>query len=158
MFLVKWGLIGLLVLPAAEVATFIAVAAAIGWARSTALLLATSVLGIVLLRRSGRGNLGRLREALARDGVRSLHLESPGAAPVLGAILLAVPGFITDLMGAALFVAPVRQWCIRKLASARGKRTRGPRAGRDRQVIDLEPGEWRRLPDRSRRRRKSGAS
>ena len=157
MFLVKWGLIGLLVLPAAEVATFIAVAAAIGWMRSTALLLAASALGIVLLRRSGRGNLGRLRAALARDGMGSLHLESPGAAPVLGAILLAVPGFITDLMGAALFVPPVRQWCIRKLASAWSRRTRGPRAGRDRHVIDLEPGEWRRLPDRAERRRKSGA-
>ena len=60
MSLVKWGFIGLLVLPAAELATFLLVAALIGWLAAAMLFVATSVAGVMLLRHSGRDNLDRL--------------------------------------------------------------------------------------------------
>src|SRR5215831_19357786 len=112
MSLVKWTLIGLLVLPAAE--------------------------------------LFRLRAAFARDGIRALHLETPGMATMLGGILLIFPGFITDLLGAALLLPPVRRWAAAKFPTfARSSR----RTPRDDGVIELEPGEWHQIPDRGRRRR-----
>jgi UPF0716 protein FxsA len=152
MSLVKWTIIGLLVLPAAELLAFLLVAALIGWLWTAALFVATSVVGVLLLRQSGRADLDRLRNAFARDGIRAIRLETPGVGPVLGGILLLFPGFITDVLGAALYVPALRRWAAAKLATH--SRRAAPR-GRDDRVIDLEPGEWRRIPEQRRRRRKS---
>lgn len=150
MSLVKWTFIGLAALPAAELLAFILVAALIGWLWTAALFVATSVVGVVLLRKSGRADLDRVRNAFARDGIRAIHLETPGVAPVIGGILLVFPGFITDILGAALYVPPLRRWAAGKLA----ERARRTRRRADERVIDLEPSEWRHLPDQRRRRRK----
>jgi UPF0716 protein FxsA len=151
MSLVKWTLIGLLVLPAAELFAFFLVAALIGWLWAAGLFIATSILGALLLRRFGRADLDRLRTAFARDGIRALHLETPGMATMLGGILLIFPGFITDLLGAALLLPTVRRWAAAKLATfARSSR----RTPRDDRVIELEPSEWHQIPDRRRRRRR----
>jgi UPF0716 protein FxsA len=153
MSLVKWIFIGLVVLPAAELIALILVAALIGWLATIALFLATSVVGLLLLRRSGRADLARLRQAFAHGGARAIRLETPGVASVLGGILLLFPGFITDALGAALFVPALQRWAAGKLAATAASR---PRRGRDDRVIDLEPGEWHRIPNRRRsRRRKS---
>jgi UPF0716 protein FxsA len=153
MSLVKWAFIGLLVLPAAEVIIFIVVAALIGWLPAAALFVGTSVAGVMLLKRSGRGDLDRFRAAFARDGVRAVHLESPGLAAIVGGILLVLPGFLTDVLGVALFVPALRRWASARLASAARQRRRD---SRDDHIIDLEPGEWRQIPDQTRgRRRKS---
>jgi UPF0716 protein FxsA len=150
MSLVKWTFIGLAALPAAELLAFILVAALIGWLWTAALFVATSVVGVLLLRKSGRANLDRVRNAFARDGIRAIRLETPGVAPVIGGILLVFPGFITDMLGAALYLPPLRRWAAGKL----GASTRRAGRRRDEHVIDLEPGEWHHLPDRRRRRRK----
>jgi UPF0716 protein FxsA len=156
MSLVKWGFIGLLVLPAAELAVFILVAALIGWLAAAMLFVATSVVGVLLLRHSGRGNLERLRTAFAQEGLRAVHLETPGAAAMLGGILLVFPGFVTDVLGAALFLPTARRWLggvLARNASARRRRSQ------DHRIIDLEPSEWRQIPDQRRnRRRKSQAA
>ena len=151
MSLVKWTLIGLLVLPAAELLAFLLMAALIGWWWAAGLFIATSIVGVLLLRRFGRVDLDRLRTAFARDGIRALHLETPGMATMLGGILLIFPGFITDLLGAALLLPVVRRWAATKFATlARSSRL----TPRDDRVIELEPGEWHQIPDRGRRRRR----
>jgi UPF0716 protein FxsA len=151
MSLVKWTIIGLLVLPAAELLAFLLMAALIGWWWAAGLFIATSIVGVLLLRRFGRADLDRLRTAFARDGIRALHLETPGMATMLAGILLIFPGFITDLLGAALLLPAVRRWAAAKLATfARSSR----RTPRDDRVIELEPGEWHQIPDRGRRRRR----
>jgi len=153
MSLVKWTFIGLIALPAAELLAFVMVASLIGWWRAAALFIATSVVGVWLLRKSGRADLARFRAAFAQRGVRAVHLETPGVATMLGGILLTFPGFITDALGAALFVPVIRRWAAGKLTLlARGRR----QGRRDDRVIDLEPDQWHQIPDRRRgRRRKS---
>ena len=84
MSLVKWGFIGLLVLPAAELATFVLVAALIGWLAAAMLFVATSVVGVMLLRHSGRDNFDRLRAAFAQEGFRQSIWKPRG--PPLGGI------------------------------------------------------------------------
>jgi UPF0716 protein FxsA len=154
--LVKWTFIGLIALPAAELLAFVMVASLIGWLRAIALFIGTSVLGVLLLRKSGRADLARFRSAFAQQGVRAVHLETPGVAAMLGGILLTFPGFITDFLGAALFVPAIRRWTAAKLATL----AHGRRPGRhDERIIDLEPDQWRQIPDqRRRRRRKSKGS
>ena len=150
MSLVKWTFIGLLLLPAAELLAFVLVASLIGWFWAAALFIATSVVGLLLLRRSGRADLNRMRAAFARDGFGAIRLETPGLGPVLGGILLVFPGFITDVLGAVLFVPAFRRWAAKRVAGAR----RGRRGRRDDRVLDLEPDEWRHIPDQRRGRRK----
>ena len=157
MSLVKWTFIGLIALPAAELLAFVMVASLIGWLRTAALFIATSVVGVLLLRKSGRADLARFRAAFAQQGLRAVHLETPGFATMLGGILLTFPGFITDAVGAALFVPLVRRWAAGQLATlARG---RGRPGRNDDRVIDLEPDQWHQISDQRRgRRRKSKGS
>jgi UPF0716 protein FxsA len=156
MSLVKWGFVGLLVLPVAEAATFIMVALLIGWLAAMAACLATSAIGLIVLRRAGRAGLDRFLAAFARDGIGAIHLESPGLATLTGGILLVLPGFITDLLGALLFLPAFRRWMRGKIAQAR----RRPSDPRGRVVIDLPPDQWHQIPDqaseRKRRRKRSG--
>src|SRR5687768_7828912 len=109
MSLVKWGFIGLILLPIAEFAAFVVVALLIGWFWTACLFLATTAIGLLILRRSGRRDIERFREAFAADGIYAIHLDSPGLGPMLGGILLVFPGFITDLLGALLLIPAIRR-------------------------------------------------
>ena len=80
MSLVKWIFVGLLLLPAAEIGVFFIMAMMFGWIWTIALFLGTTAAGIWLLRRTGRHNLAQFATALQRDGIRAIHLESPGFA------------------------------------------------------------------------------
>ena len=149
MSLVKWGFIGLLALPAAELLAFVLVAALIGWLWAAALFVATSVVGALLLRRSGRGDLDRLRAAFARDGLRAVHLESPGAASMVGGILL----YFLDL-SPTFWARPCSSRGFADGLGAKSPRRRGSAVVRrqDDHVIDLEPSEWHQITDQSRNR------
>jgi UPF0716 protein FxsA len=144
MSLLKWGLIGLFLLPVAEMAVFVAVAIAIGWFWAVCLFLATTVLGLLILRRSGRSDIARFRDAFRRDGIRAIHLESPGLGPMLGGILLVFPGFITDALGALLLIPAVRRQIRGLIARSREARRRQ----REPSVIDLTPKEWHQISDK----------
>ena len=143
MSLVKWGFIAVVLLPVAEMAVFIVLALSIGWLWTLALFLGTSLIGIFLLRRSGREKLSQFGAALAQDGIRAIHLESPGLAPMLGGILLVLPGFITDVVGALLFVPALRRRVGATIGHAWHERQRAPGAPA---VIDLAPDQWNELP------------
>jgi UPF0716 protein FxsA len=143
MSLVKWGFIGLLALPAAELVVFILVALTIGWLWTIALFFATSLIGMMVLKRSG-ANLARFRSDLARQGAGAIHLDSPGLAAMIGGILLVFPGFITDIAGALLLLPRVR----RGIGAALGRVLRQNRPEpRNRSVIDLEADQWHQVPE-----------
>jgi UPF0716 family protein affecting phage T7 exclusion len=74
-------------------------------------------------------------------------------AAMLGGILLVFPGFITDALGAALLVPPLRRWFGGVLARNRDARRRQQREHE--RIIDLDPGEWQQLPDQNRGRRRT---
>ena len=148
MSLVKWTFVGLLLLPAAELVVLLLATATIGWFWTVVLLLGASLTGVYLLRRTGRGDFDRLRAAFAQDGLRAIHLETPGFATMLGAILLVIPGFIPDIVGAALFVPAFRRWAVGTIGRAARQRPQDP------MVIDLEPHEWRQLPEPGKKRRR----
>src|ERR1700716_4078376 len=84
-----------------------------------ALLIGTSLLGVVLLRVQGRAALRRVSLAVSER-------RAPGAAALDGALgflgcsLLVVPGFVTDALGVLLLLPPtralVRRWISRRYA------------------------------------------
>jgi UPF0716 protein FxsA len=143
MSLVKCGFISVILLPAAEIAAFIVVALLIGWFWTLCLFLATTALGVVVLRRSARADLDRFRAAVTANGVRAIHLESPGLGPMLAGILLVIPGFITDALGAFLLIPAVRRRLVHVISRSGAAR----QAQRDPAVVDLAPTEWHQVPD-----------
>ncbi len=152
MTIVKWGFIGLVLLPVAEIAAFIVVASVFGWLSAAGLFVATTLAGLLLLRRSGAGDIERFRNAFRQDGLQAIHLESPGLGPMLGAILLVFPGFITDILGTLLLIPAVRRQLRKQIAHSREIRRRQNEPN----VVDLTPRDWRQiseLPTRNERPR-----
>lgn len=104
----------LLGLPLAEIAVFVLVGGEIGALATVGLVIATTILGAVLLRVQGFGAMTRIRAVMDAG-------ESPGRDLVHGAmimlagLLLLLPGFITDALGLLLFIPPVREFAWRFL-------------------------------------------
>lgn len=139
------ALIALFVLlPAAEIATFIVVGGWIGVIPTILLVFATAIAGAALMRHQGLGTITRLQAEMDAGRVPGETLGD-GAMILSGGILLLVPGFLTDLLGLLLFLPPVRH-LVWRLLSRRMRVTvvggrGGPRPGR---VVDLEPDAYRR--------------
>jgi UPF0716 protein FxsA len=139
--MVKWIIIGILLLPALELAVFIAVAAAIGLGWAFTLMIATTLAGFLVLKQAGRGRLSRLRTAVSENDVGAIEANTSAFLTVLAGILLFLPGFITDLIGALLLIGPLRRWCAAKVQRTLHDTVRPG-------VVDLQPGEWAQMPER----------
>ena len=139
--MIKWIIFAFLSLPVVEIAAFVTVATATGFLLAFALLIATSLLGAVLLRHYGTENLVRLKVA-AGGNIETLRLDGAGLANILGAFLLLLPGFVTDILGLALLIPPVQ----RRIMGAFGIRPERPAPSLP-GVVDLDPEEWRRERD-----------
>jgi len=99
--------LGLAVLAVAEIAVFVAVTHAIGGLWAVLLLLASSIAGMLLLRREGiRG--WRAFRAAAESGRPPGGQVSNSLVGLLGALLLAVPGFVTAVAGLLLLLPGIR--------------------------------------------------
>ena len=105
-----------LALPLAEIAAFIQVGEYLGVLGTLLLIVATAVLGLIILRVQGFSIGMRWREAMARN--------EPPVGPLLdglglgiAAVLLLIPGFLTDGLGAAMAVPAVRRALTRSLLS-----------------------------------------
>jgi UPF0716 protein FxsA len=110
-------LFGLLVgLPILEVYTFIQVGAAIDVWPTIGLVLLTAMLGTALIRWQGVAVLRRAQEALAR-GEAPLREVFDGVCLLIAGALLLTPGFITDSIGFALVLPPVRMLVLLAVVS-----------------------------------------
>jgi UPF0716 protein FxsA len=105
MGLVAWSLV--------EIALFVTVGSWVGVLGTLAIVLGSGVAGVMILRQLGvqlgqalRQNMGAGREPVAHSGLVAL-----------GAVLLILPGFLTDMIGLALMVPPVRAVIIARIGS-----------------------------------------
>jgi len=140
----KWLLLALLALPIMELVAFIAVAEVIGFLWALALMAATSMAGAMVLRHAGGNHIARVRVAmgqgLGEGGFTALQADSAGTLTLLAGILLLIPGFITDILGLLLLLAPLR----RMLGALLGLKSPPTRTDG---VVDLEPEQWHQVPD-----------
>ena len=143
MSLLKWAIFGLLLLPFAEIVIFVAVALKFGFLATLALTILISLAGISIIRNAGQTSVARVRTALGERVISRKELDGPGFLTVLGGLLLAVPGFLTDILGVMLLLPLTRQWMHAALRRAFADTGRPAGPG----VIDLEPEEWRQVPD-----------
>ena len=143
----------LLALPLLEIAGFVIVGREVGALATVGLVLASSLAGVLLLRHQGFGVMARVRAEMAGGGDPSRQLAH-GAMIVVAAILLIIPGFITDIIGLLLFLPPVRDLAWSRLKGrivVATDFTTGGFRGRSRdKVIDLDDGDYSRADDYSR--------
>jgi UPF0716 protein FxsA len=112
-----WLGLGLLLLAAVEIAIFIVVGKAIGAGWTILLVLATSVLGAWALRRVGPSSWRAFRSDV-QEGRPPGNAATGALLALAGGVLLVVPGFLTDFIGALLLLPPTRR-LARSLVSRR---------------------------------------
>ena len=123
--------------PALEIFVFIEVGHAVGWLLAVVLLLGTSVLGAQLLRIQGRAAIERVSLAVSEHRTPA-RAAIDGLLGFLGGVLLVIPGFVTDVLGALLVLPPTkaltRRWLSRHYSGRimRFVATSGRFASRDR--------------------------
>lgn len=135
MIQLRWLVLGLIALPFLEFATFFLVAGKIGFFAALFGVLATSFLGIMLL----KGGASLLFSQVMRSGGVVLMTGDAARGSMLTAfagLLLAIPGYITDLLALVLLVP-----AMTGLLSGGGLTT-APRRQAPPGVVDLEPQDW----------------
>lgn len=101
-------LLALILVPLAEIATFIWVGGWIGALPTIALVVGISVFGLWLLRHQGLGMLRKAQAAMDR-GEMPVAEVADGALIVLAGLLMVTPGLLTDALGLLLLVPAIRR-------------------------------------------------
>jgi len=114
-------LVGIFVFVVAEITSFVAVAGQIGFLRALAILLVVSALGPFIVRRVGIGVVAHTQQRLARGEVPTRELLD-GLVVLVGGFMICVPGFVSDAIGLALMIGPVRHLVIRATGNRLARR------------------------------------
>ena len=125
-----------LVVPIIELYVIIQVAHAFGVLTTLGLLILDSIVGGWLMRHEGLGVLRRLQAKLQGGELPSTELVD-GFLILFGGALMLAPGFLTDLLGMALLLPPVRAVVRRVLARRFKTVVIGRTGGFTGDVIDL---------------------
>ena len=129
-------------LPFLEIAGFVWLGSRLGIALTLIWVIAAMMGGLALLRHTGLQAVGRLRAALA-EGKEPGHSIIDAACFAAAAILLIIPGFVSDALALVLMLPMTRHWLLRRTATHFETRVyRGP--GRASGVI---PGEFTVVPE-----------
>lgn len=140
-----------LLMPILEIAGFIVVGKALGLWLTLALIILTSLLGLIILRNGGLGMVRNLQNA-SQKGAEPAEAIVSGGMRVIAGILLFVPGFITDIIGLLLLMPAVRKFFWKalspKIVVAGDFRRSGFGGGRyetrSSKVVDLDEEDFRR--------------
>lgn len=148
----------ILALPFLEIAGFVIVGREIGVLYTLALVIASGILGAILLRIQGFGVMAHIRRELDAGGDPGREVAH-GAMIMLAGVLLLIPGFVTDIIGLLLFLPPVRDAAWRFFRSrvsisaggfggfARPGAASGRPNGRRGKTIDLDADEYSSGPE-----------
>jgi UPF0716 protein FxsA len=148
---VRFSVFLFLLWPLVEIAGFVIVGREIGVLSTIGLVIGMGVLGAILLRHQGFGVLSRIRAEMeaGRDPGREL---AHGAMILVAGFLLLLPGFVSDLIGLALFVPPIRdiawRWISRNVDFSTVVVNRDFRgASRNSRTIDLDEEDYSAEPN-----------
>jgi UPF0716 protein FxsA len=106
-----------LAVPIIELALIIKIGATIGVLNTIGLLVLSSVVGAWLMKREGLGVMRRMQASVAEGRVPGSELVD-GFLILFGGALMMAPGFLTDILGMALLLPPVR-FLVRRLIRRR---------------------------------------
>jgi UPF0716 protein FxsA len=99
--------VAFIVVPVLEIYLITQVAGQLGWVETIFLVIAVSVAGAWLVRREGLNVIRRIQAALGSATIPTNELADGGMIFFASALML-TPGFLTDALGLALLLPPVR--------------------------------------------------
>jgi UPF0716 protein FxsA len=138
-----------MIVPLIEIAFFVVIGNAIGLWPTLLGVLATAILGSVILRYQGIAILNDIRGTMAQ-GQLPARAIGDGMMIAVAGVLLLTPGYFTDILGIVLLIPPVRSAIYASLKSrisvwsAVPTATRGPARPSEPGTIDLDETDWRR--------------
>ena len=92
-------------IPIIEIIIFLKVNTVIGIFNTVSIIIATALVGTLLVQKQGKEIILQLKNIETNP----VLLMGNGLFIVIAGILLLTPGFITDIIGFSLLVAPIRQ-------------------------------------------------
>jgi len=98
-----------------EIFLFIKVGSYIGAYNTISLTLITAIIGVIYARYEGFNTLRSAIPQLKKDEIPIYEIIS-GAALAFAALLLILPGFVTDLLGFLLIFPPTRKVFVNKFS------------------------------------------
>lgn len=143
----------LLIVPAIEIAVFIKVGQVIGTWKVVGLIFLSAIFGALVLRYQSVGVIRRIDRDLKQGRTPDAGLFD-GFLIVVGALLMLIPGFVSDFFGLLLLIPFVRRLIRHYLASritvsTFGNYRRGFRRGRGGDdIVDLDPEDFERREPR----------
>jgi UPF0716 protein FxsA len=141
----------LLIWPLVEIALFVVVGGWIGLWPTLGIVVGTALLGVWLIRQQGLQAGEGIRRAMAARTDPAAGLAT-GMLGLVAALLLILPGFLTDAIGLLLLVPPVRRSAATALARRSGTAAAAWGAGARRPPPEVIDGTWEELrPDEARR-------
>ncbi len=106
----------IIIVPIIEIYLFIKIGSQIGAFNTVLLIFSTAIVGLIYVRYEGFNTLKSAIGQVVKNEVPLFEIMS-GAALVIGAFLLILPGFLTDVLG-LFFVIPItRKLFFKKLTS-----------------------------------------
>tara|TARA_B100001175_G_scaffold21634_1_gene16245 strand:+ start:1302 stop:1700 length:399 start_codon:yes stop_codon:yes gene_type:complete len=102
--------------PIIEIYLFIELGSKIGAVLTILLILSTAFIGIIYVRYEGFNTLRSAMGQLIKNEIPLFEIVS-GAALVIGAFLLLLPGFLTDAIGLLLVFPITRKMIFKKVSS-----------------------------------------
>ena len=102
--------------PIIEIYLFIEIGSKIGAVLTILLILSTAFIGIIYVRYEGFNTLRSAMGQLIKNEIPLFEIVS-GAALVIGAFLLLLPGFLTDTIGLLLIFKITRKMIFKKVST-----------------------------------------
>jgi len=104
-----------IIIPILEVYAFLTVGAAVGVLQTLALCVLTAIIGGILVKKQGIETLFKAQNNL-HGGKLPIQEIFDGFCLIISGALLLTPGFVTDIAGFLLLLAPFRSFLREKLA------------------------------------------
>lgn len=105
--MVAYLFLAFIVVPVLEIFLITQVASQLSWLPTIALVIGVSMVGAWLVKREGTGVINRVRESLNAGQMPTNELAD-GAMIFFASALMLTPGFLTDFVGLALLIPPIR--------------------------------------------------
>lgn len=121
----------LLAFPLVEIVLLIEVGRQIGFWATFGLLVLAAAAGMFIIRNQGISLVGRMFDTIGRGGLAFVSMVD-GYVIILAGCFLIIPGFITDAIGLALLLPPLRRLILGSLLPGFADARQDDRAGRGR--------------------------
>ncbi|EJF85498.1 FxsA family protein [Bartonella rattimassiliensis] len=126
-----------------EIASFIFVGQEIGILATLSLVILTAIVGIVLLRIQGGSFLKNIQTELIQKRTLKNNIIND-AFIMFSAILLILPGFVSDLLGLLLLIKPIRSVAWHFFSSLKNKINPNTKSKNDSEkIIDLNAEDYK---------------